>query len=129
MAAIDYGAIVFKNKKRYKSDYLFPIIDELGVFFYKTAILDCDGNLIVELCTSDKKVFYFDINDAKYRVKEICDSVYMAQIYKGENKFFCIFGYGIDNDKDCWDKIKVEFLGKKNSKKIDKILKHFNDYC
>ena len=62
-------------------------------------------------------------------VKYIAPSVKMLWMtYKGDH-YRVIYGYGIDSNWKTWNKIKVKYLGKKLSKKIDSIYRaYIKDY-
>ena len=134
MSAIDYGVIVFKNGKRYKEEELFPYIDELNVSFCKTYMqypLEGfpDTNVYWFGYGDDKKSYRFTHNGSNYYVKEICDRVYRCQTNDVDgNRFFIVFGYGIDNDKNLWDDIKYIYHSKNSIRKIENILRRFDWY-
>lgn len=128
MACIDYGTVIFKNGKRYKADELFPVIDGLDIIFYKCCVEDLNENVHRWFGFDNKKSYRFCHNNNNYWVKEICDRVYSCSVYDGQDRYFIIFGYGIANGKECWDDIKNIYLGKKNAKKVDRILNRFEDW-
>lgn len=134
MAGIDYGAVIFKNGKRYKEENLYPKIDELGICFYKCC---------VENLTDDNDYYWFYgetadgrekfaeevvFNGLKIKVKKICNSVFTATIFHNGDRYNILFGYGIDCNMRVWNKIKNIYLGKQNAKKVDKWLKKRIDW-
>lgn len=134
MSAIDYGAVIFKNGQRYKAEELFPVIDELDVVFYKY-YMDYPIPTTAEGYSRDayifgsdnKKSYRFTHNNCNYYIKEIANNVYRCQVNDlSGNRFFIIFGYGIDNDKEIWDRVKYIYHNKKDVHKIDNILRRFD---
>lgn len=120
MAAIDYGAIVFKNGERYKGDQLYPKIDELGIRFYKCDIIHDEDHY--SFSDPFKKVFEFEINGAKFKVKKIAQLVMNVEILYQGDSYHAIFGYGIDNKKEFWDHVKYIYHSKADARKIDNVL-------
>lgn len=58
-----------------------------------------------------------------FRIREISSSVYLCSLdYKGDH-YNVIFGYGIDIEMDIWNKVKNSYLGKKDARKVDNLLK------
>lgn len=127
MAMIDYGTVVFKNGIRYKENDLFPNIDELDIYFYKNSMSSMYSSINKYFGYDNKKSYRFTYQDRNFWVKEICPRVYKCEITGGNDKYFIIFGYGIDSKKDIWDRVKKVYLGK-NYKKVDRILNRFNDW-
>lgn len=129
MATIDYGVVVFKNGERYKGEELFPYIDELNISFCKT-YMQCSNTFTDTYWFGygdGKKSYKFIHNGSSYYVKEICDGVYKCQTNDADgNRFFIIFGYGIDNDKCLWNDIKYIYHNKKSVRKIENILRRFD---
>ena len=62
-------------------------------------------------------------------VKYLSNAIKMLWMsYKGDH-YRVIYGYGIDSNWNVWNKIKVKYLGKKLSKKIDNIYRtYIEDY-
>lgn len=127
MAAIDYGTVVFKNGKRYKPEDLCPVIDELGgIVFYKCSLqYDDTSQEGVWFNVANKISFHFEFAGASWHVKKICPGVYHARGTANGDLYDIIFGCGIDSQKWIWNEFKVEYLGKKNARKVDKILAEY----
>lgn len=54
-----------------------------------------------------------------YGTIRICSLYYKGDHYK------VIYGYGIENNYYIWEKIKVQYLGKKDSKKVQRLLDRY----
>lgn len=105
------------SRKWYKSEY-FLLVEK---WISKTFKIDVPNYGIVEV-----HVKYIS-NPIKtllmrYKVKMLW------MTYKGDH-YRVIYGYGIDSNWNVWNKIKVKYLGKKLSKKIDSIYRtYIKDY-
>lgn len=130
MAGIDYGAVVFKNKIRYKSNELYPYIEEIDIMFYKCGMVynNDEGYIWFD---EGKFHWNFELNNVCYNVKRIAESnVFKASIFDKttKDKYIVIFGYGIDNSTRVWRECKEVYLGKKVAKKVDRILSELGFY-
>lgn len=116
MAAIDYGIVIFKNGIRYKGDELFANIDgfEDG-YFYKMPAIAMESRY-------PQKVWHGN----KIDVKEIAPCVYHSRVYKDGDVYNVISGYGIDNDRFVWDRIKHIYHNKRDVRIIDRILNKYD---
>lgn len=124
MAGIDYGAVVFKNGKRYKETHLYPQIDELGISFYKCCVENLTNGEDYHWFYGEKFVEKIVFNGINIKVKTLIkNDVYTAEIFHNGDRYNILFGYGIDCDMRVWNKIKNIYLGKQNAKKVDKWLK------
>ena len=52
------------------------------------------------------------------------DVWHFHMMYKGDS-YHVVFGYGIDPEKRVWDRVKVAYLGKRLSRKVDRLYKRF----
>lgn len=130
MAGIDYGAVVFKNKIRYKSDKLYPYIEEIDTLFYKCG-MEYDNDKKYMWFEEGKCRWNFELNNVCYNIKRIAESnVFKANIFDKttKDKYVVVFGYGIDNSTRVWKMCKEVYLGKKVAKKVDKILNELGFY-
>lgn len=124
MAGIDYGAIVLKNGKRYKGDNLYPSIDELGIVFYKCCVGSIRNDKDYYWFRGEKFVEKIVFNGISIRVKTLIKyNVYTAEIFHRGDRYNIIFGYGIDNDINIWNRVKTIYLGKTGSRKVDNWLR------
>lgn len=68
-----------------------------------------------------KKVYHNSICGTDVTIKRIGNATYhLSMVYKGDY-YHLIFGYGIDAEKCVWNRSKVDYLGKKVARKIDRI--------
>lgn len=140
MSAIDYGCVIFKNGVRYKSNDLFPEIDEVfNMTCYKSHIefnqpcgliicnkpqaisVETRGYLTYMWLNSNYKTFHFTMDKGSFKIKSLGEGIYICIGSYNGDKYHMIFGYGIDNRKTEWNRIKYIYHGKKMVKKIDKI--------
>lgn len=115
MSAMDYGVVIFKNGMRYKGDELFANIDgfEDGYFFRIP---------IIARTYNSQKVWH----ENKIDVKEIANGVYRSRVYKDGDVYNVISGYGIDNDKSIWDRVKYAYHNKRDVRIIDRMLNKYD---
>lgn len=121
MAAIDYGAVVWKNGERYCGDTNYPALVEIGARPIKCQIIDLDKKVIFSP-KDGKKSYRFEYLGCEWHVKEICPCVYRATVKKGKDLYQIVFGYGIDASKLFWNKYKLNYLSKSRAKQVDKVL-------
>lgn len=128
MAAVDYGTVIFKNGRRYKADELFPIIDELDLYFYKHLMMH-DGQSWGFLDDPRKKAHHLSFDGIKCKVNEIARGVYKATIFGGGDRYSVVFGYGIDPDADLWEKfVKPRYYSKRDARKVSNVLRRLGYY-
>ena len=66
--------------------------------------------------------------DVDYHIKYVGNGVYHFSMVYGGNSYHVIYGYGIDPDKKVWDRVKVEYLGKRVAKKVDRLYNRFGGF-
>lgn len=125
MAAIDYGAVVFRNGERMYEDEMFPAVQINGLTFqfYKYWCEVSNGQSIFGVAgweAGTKKVAYYQEGGVRFRIKEICPRVLKFQASFNGDHFTVIYGYGIDHDMHTWDRIKVQYLGKERARAVDR---------
>ena len=88
-------------------------------------IWDCDGRMSVRGEVGVRQDEHgWEICDGVYHIKRIGRGVYhFSMQYKGDS-YHVLYGYGIDNNADVWKRVKIRYLGKKVSEKIDRLYKH-----
>ena len=60
-------------------------------------------------------------NGTNFRIQKIANRIcHFSMVYKGDS-YHVIYGYGIDVDERIWNKVKVEYLGKKIANKVDRL--------
>lgn len=135
MAGLDYGVVVFRDGHQLYADRLYPDI-EVGDFKimcykvwadikYRTGTVSYFGALQSEreLYQNEKvKSVYFRCDGTQFHIDEVCDSVYRLRFTFDDQHYTVIYGYGIDNDWDVWNNIKVMYLGKRRAKQVDRAI-------
>lgn len=139
MAAIDYGVMVWMNGRRYYKDFLYPKIyleNGLMIQCYKRyADIFEAGNTKPLLIFSGAVRRYggvfndnhavsvrFSMNGARFHIKYLGYGVYQMKVSVGMNHYTIIYGYGIDNEIETWNRCKLDYLGRKGAKEIDKAI-------
>ena len=142
MAMIDYGAVVFKNGKRINHDMFMDMQEAVGwsgepdgdyfvyvgdshvtVCFYKTYfVVFLNGGKVDAVLPGDWRSIQREYDGAKVRVKRIADWVFHFSMKYNGDRYHVIYGYGIDPDKKVWDHVKVDYLGKNVSRKVDRLM-------
>lgn len=74
-----------------------------------------------------RKSARFEYNGYSYRIREVCDRVHLCSMRYGEDNYNVIYGYGIDCDMEVWNKVKNRYLGKRNARKVDNLLRRLID--
>ena len=69
------------------------------------------------------KVWKF--GDYKIHVKTIGPTVFLANIHYKGNWYHVIYGYGIDPTPEVWNNIKVRYLGKRVSNRVDRLIEKY----
>lgn len=67
----------------------------------------------------------WNIGGHDIHVKEISSRVHLATIYYKGDRYNVIYGYGIDPTPRVWNQIKVRYLGKRVSNKVDRLIEKF----
>lgn len=72
-----------------------------------------------------RKSYWEEYNGVPLHIKEVCRNVYhLSMVYKSDS-YHVVYGSGIDPDKDVWNRVKVDYLGKRGAKAVDKLYKRF----
>lgn len=69
------------------------------------------------------KVWEFD--KYKIHVKTIDPRVHLASFCYKEDQYHVIYGYGIDPTLRVWNKVKVRYLGKRTSIRVDRLIEKY----
>lgn len=101
--------------------------------FYKQKMAICiDGKLKEEIWmhfnekTQNKKSVHLTIEGYTIDIKDIAEgSIFDTHVSIDGSHYHVIFGYGIDPDMKVWNRVKVQYLGKKFSKKIDNLINRY----
>ena len=155
MAMIDYGAVVFKNGRQinhdmfmdmqeavgwesvpYKGNYFAYVGDrELTFCFYKHYCgVVVNGRQTQSLYGADCSYndrghmsYRGEANGIPYHIRNVGGrNVWLFSArYKGDT-YNVIYGYGIDVDRKCWNRIKVRYLGRKASRAVDRLYTRFS---
>lgn len=98
----------------------------LTVCFYKTHFLVVvDGEKIDSVWEDKWRSLRKKYADVDVHVKEIGKRVFLfSMTYKGDH-YNVVYGYGIDPNQRVWDRAKVDYLGKKLSRKVDRLYERF----
>lgn len=122
-----------KTENHLSGNYFAFVGDKhLAAAFYKYFCrIKLDGEDVFELFGTrhegeDHKSLHFDVDCVHFHVKSFDGRIiWMRFSYRGDH-YNVIYGYGIDPDFDVWNKTKVIYLGKKLSRKVDRIYGRFN---
>lgn len=68
-----------------------------------------------------RKTLHFNVDGVQFKVKAISHRVFWMSFRYKDSNYNIIYGYGIDPNFKIWDEIKVKYLGKKISRKVDAI--------
>ena len=108
--------------------------EHLTFCFYKAyCTVVVDGNKVLDLCGADPdyhdrghKSFRGTIGDdphtgVSYHICVLSNRVaHFSMRYKGDD-YHVVYGYGIDVNKEIWNKEKYRYLGKRLAKKVDRL--------
>lgn len=139
MAAIDYGVMVWMNGRRVCKDFLYPKIyfeNGLMIHCYKqyadiyevgntdplrsfSGAVRCDGGVLQDNHAVSVR---FSMNGARFHIKHLGYNVYQMKVSIGMNHYTIIYGYGVDNEIETWNRCKRDYLGRKGAKEIDKAI-------
>lgn len=111
----------------------------ITVCFYKySCVIYEDGAEVAHIWDCDERMSVrgevgvhqdehgWEVSDGVYHIKRLGRGVYhFTMQYKGD-VYHVVYGYGIDNNKRVWDRIKNEWVGKKTAKKVDRIYSRFD---
>lgn len=124
------------NRHEYKNNLLrgnyFAYVgdEELTLCFYKSWMAVAvnmkrlDGIYPRYFEYPSVKSHHYNFNGVNVNVRSIDKNSVLVASFKYNGDFYkVVFGYGIDSEKRVWDRVKVKYLGKKVSKKVDRILK------
>lgn len=93
------------------------------VCFYKRYfVVFLNGGKVDEVWPGDWRSIQREYDGAKVRVKRIADWVFHFSMKYNGDRYHVIYGYGIDPDKKVWDRVKVDYLGKNVSRKVDRLM-------
>ena len=109
-----------------------------AVFYKSLCCVELDGELYryingtrdsKDWWGKDRRSLWYYINetwlgwDAMIHIKQIGENVYHFSMSRCGDVYHVIYGYGIDPSKKTWDAVKVQYLGKRMAKKIDRLYK------
>lgn len=92
-----------------------------------TEIWGTSHHTFTDLPEGKHKSLRFSVKETNFCLRQVgCDSrVYWLQFtYRGDH-YNVVYGYGIDTNFMVWDKVKVRYLGKRTSKKVDALYRRF----
>ena len=120
------------NGNHIDGNYYAYVGDEnFTVAFYKTHAVFCiDKRQELKVWGTrydgrQHKSARFTVGNTPIHIKNLGDYVFVMKFsYNGSN-YTVIYGYGIDPDMEVWNRCKISYLGKKISKKVDKIYERF----
>lgn len=97
------------------------IVGDIFCNYEFSEVLDSDG------CHSyiRHKSKTWNIGGHDIHVKEVSPSVFTATIYYKGDRYNVIYGYGIDPTPRVWNQVKVRYLGKRVSTKVDRLIEKF----
>jgi len=141
MAAIDYGALVFKNGEQIMQDKLFPVLEigPVSIGCYKVWCnmkpVGANWDMVsirgtqVSFLDETGKAIYCDDRDHKsiheifpieYHIKELTPRVFRFRTSRNGDHYTIIYGYGIDNDPRVWNRVKHIYHNKRDAAIIDR---------
>lgn len=139
MAGLDYGVMVFRNGEQIYKDRLYPDVEvnDIKISCYKCWCdikTRCDAISFFQAYQDkpnlnlryDPKSTWFRSGGFNFHLDEVCWDVYRLRFSIDDQHYTIIYGYGIDNDMDVWDKIKVLYLGKKRARAVDRAISKAN---
>lgn len=117
-------------------NYFAFIGDEHLTFcFYKAyCTVVVDRSKVLDLCGADSDYqdrghmsFRGEAKGIPYHIRNVGGrNVWLFSArYKGDT-YNVIYGYGIDVDRKCWNRIKVRYLGRKASRAVDRLYARFS---
>lgn len=117
------------NPNRICGNFFAYVGDEKMTFcFYKCRMVILVGKQFYKeyWCGFDefvgRKSVHLSANGIDVRVRKVCPGIYWARFVYGGNHYNVIFGYGIDTNPRVWNSVKVRYLGKADSKSVDKLI-------
>ena len=135
MAGLDYGVMVFRDGKQIYTDRLYPDIEvgDFKICCYKWWVdIKSRGGVAAYSGTrqSERKLYeyytvksvWFRCDGTQFHLDEVCEGVYRLRFSFDDRHYTIIYGYGIDNDMDVWNDIKVLYLGKVRARKVDRAI-------
>jgi hypothetical protein len=71
----------------------------------------------------DRRSYRAEYGGIRIRIKHVCKNVYhLSMVYKGDY-YHVVYGGGIDPDMDVWNRVKVQYLGGRGAKAVDRLYK------
>ena len=116
------------NGNHIDGNYYAYVGDEhLTLAFYKTHVVFCVNKKSTFKVWGTRfdgrrhKSARFDFCGVSINIKHLGDSVYVMKFSYNGSHYTVVYGYGIDPNMRVWDKIKVEYLGKRLARDVDKV--------
>lgn len=72
----------------------------------------------------------FDVGGVRVTIKDISNTadVYWMSFAYREQRYDIVYGYGIDPNFKVWNRVKVEYLGRRISRKVDRLYHRIRMY-
>lgn len=67
----------------------------------------------------------WEFDGYKIHIKTIAPTIYLAEVRYKDDIYHIIYGYGIDPTPRVWNKIKVKYLGKRVSNRVDRLIEKY----
>lgn len=103
---------------------------KLTLAFYKTTCtIVVDGKVIETIWGTNKnntthRVLHLNYAGVDIKINRfVPGNVLHASLAYNGDFYHIIYGYGIDSNLKTWNKIKVQYLGKRSAKGVDKLIK------
>lgn len=137
MAVIDYGAVLFKNGVQQNHELFMerpdvPEIDEsyfvyagddhIRVAVYKIyAYAWLDHRCFMWWHCPTGKSDHTVVDGVDIHIKALSSNVFWMKFTYNGDHYNIVYGYGIDPDMGIWNNAKVDYLGKRLARKVDRI--------